>query len=106
HRPDRCRDGDQRARRPLVPRGDEFLEQIFRHVSRPMVASICPCGSSIGTNNSFWFSIPNASKSMSKQCLFGIERWIFEISAHVASAASPISKSVVCTDGLKFSANG
>jgi hypothetical protein len=75
---------------------------IHRSLSRTMVASIQPCGASVGTNSSFLFSSPNGLRSISRQCRFGMIRLIRMISGAEASAASPISKRVACTDGRRI----
>src|ERR1035437_8444974 len=67
---------------------------------RLTVASICPCGSSVGTKISLGFSIPKGARLTSRQCLFGMINDTFEISGAAVKAASPIWNKVACTDGL------
>ena len=83
--------GDEHARPPGFAGREQGAQDLIGLAhARATVASICPCGSSVGTKTSLSFVSPNGLRSRSRQCLFGAARWICAISGHAASAASPI----------------
>jgi hypothetical protein len=77
--------------------GTRHLQVLKEFKDNSIVASICPCGSSIGVKISLRFSLPKGARSTGTQCRFGMASVICAISKQLASAACPIAHSVACT---------
>ena len=55
------------------------------------VASINPCGSSVGRNTSAGLSMPRGARSSRLKCLLGSDKWISRTFSKLFSTASPMA---------------